>query len=493
MIALMYSFALLAASLMGLHHTPAGTQLHVRLTTTVGSYASHPGQVVNGVLIAPVLAETGEILLPAGTGVAGHVERVKRVGLGLKHETATLDLVFDQIILPNGAAMPLFSHLYQVDNSRERIAGDGSILGVRSTASVAYRAAGYINTVLAWEIHAHLAMLAMKMVLGPVAEPEIYYPAGSELTLALTAPVVSAYWPDEGQRLTAEDDDELRSIVAEMPYRAMSPGSHQSDLINMMFVGTHDEIVQAFSAAGWTQASPSSLRTRFIGARAVTEGLGYTAAPMSKLRLNDLPPDMSWQKGLNDLAKRHHVRIWKQSQTWDGREIWLGAATHDVDYAYLRRNSSAVTHRIEQDIDRERDKIAYDLQFTSCTNLVDWWDRPGSPLRARNATGDPMSTDGRLAVIRFNDCGSPRLAQSDSEPLPEHGVFLQRLLRREILSVRSDYYRTNVYWRSYEGTRWLVIAIKHRHNKGKESDPDFPTTETYSGMLQRAFESSWLR
>jgi hypothetical protein len=69
---------------------------------------------------------------------------------------------------------------------------------------------------------------------------------------------------------------------------------------------------------------------------------------------------------------------------------------------------------------------------------------------------------------------------------------MQRLLRREILSVRSDFYRTNPYWRSYEGTRWLITAIKRRHDKKREADPDFPTTGN-SGVVSRAFQSSWLR
>ena len=489
----MYSFAVLAMSLIGLHQTPVGTELHIRLSTPVGSYASRAGDPLDGVLIAPALDRNGEILLPEGSLISGRVQSVKRVGLGLKHETATLDLVFDQITLPGGASLPLASRLYEVDNSRERVAFDGSILGVRSTASIGYRVSGYIRTMLAWEIHAQVALWATKMALVHVPEPEIYYPAGSELTLALTEPLASTVWPESGEQLSAQDDAQLRSLVAEMPYRTLSRSGRPSDLVNMIFVGTRAEIADSFRAAGWTQASKASLRTRFIGARAVVEGLGYPTAPMSHQTLNDRPPDMAWQKNLNDVAKRHHVRIWKQSQTWDGREVWLGAATRDVDYAFLRHGSSGVTHRIEQDIDRERDKIAYDLQFTSCTSLVDWWDRPGSPLEAHNATGDPMTTDGRLAVIRFNQCRAPRLVAGSPEILVEHGPFFQRLLRRQILSFRSDYYRTNLYWRSYEGTRWLVTALHHHYHHSSDADSsDFATSGT-SGELQRMFNSSWLR
>ena len=486
----MYSLAVLAVSLIGLHQTPAGTQLHIRLTTPVGSYASQPGDPVNGVLIAPVLSPAGEILLPEGSSVLGRVQRVKRVGLGVKHETATLELAFDRLTLPNNVTLPLASRVYEVDNSRERVTADGDILGVRATASIGYRVSGYIRTALRWEIHAHLALLATKLILVHVPEPEIYYPPGSEVTLALTDPVVSRAWPDAGEQLTSGEDEQLRRLVAEMPYRTMSRTGRPSDLINMIFVGTHQRIAEAFTAAGWMEPSPATLRSRLVGARAVIENLGYPTAPISHQTLNDRPPDMAWQKNLNDVAKRHHVRIWKQSQTWNGQEVWLGAATRDVDYAYLRPTSAGVTHRIEQDIDRERDKIAYDLHFTSCTNLVDWWDRPGAPLDAHNATGDPMTTDGRLAVIRFNDCRAPRLAVATAETLPEHGRFFERLLRREILSCRSDYYRTNLYWRSYEGTRWLVTAIRHRHNK--TADPDY-TSAAYRSSFERVFNSSWLR
>ncbi len=486
----MYSLAALAVTLMGLRQMPAGTQLHIRLTTPVGSYASQPGDPVNGVLIAPVLAPDGEILLPEGSSVLGRVQSVKRVGLGLKHETATLELAFDRLIQPGGAASPLASRVLEVDNSRERVTAEGRILGVRSTASIGYRVSGYIRTVLAWELHAHVALLVAKLALVHVPEPEIYYPAGSELTLALTGPLLSLARPDHREQLTPAEDAQLRQLVAEMPYRTLSRAGRPSDLINVIFLGTRQQIEQAFRAAGWTPPSPATMRARLAGARAVVENLGYSAAPISHQTLDDRPPDMAWQKNLNDIAKRHHVRIWKQPQTWNGSEIWLGAATRDVDYAYLRPDSAGVTHRIEQDIDHERDKIAYDLQFTSCTSLVDWWDRPGAPLSAHNATGDLMTTDGRLAVIRLNDCGSPRLAVASSEPLPEHGRFVQRLVRREILSFRSDSYRANLYWRSYEGTRWMVTAIR-RHRRGNAAPPE--PSAAHPSSFQRAFNSSWLR
>ena len=50
---------------------PAGTQVHIRLTTTIGSYASGEGTPVSAVLIAPVIVD-GETVMPAGSVVSGN-------------------------------------------------------------------------------------------------------------------------------------------------------------------------------------------------------------------------------------------------------------------------------------------------------------------------------------------------------------------------------------------------------------------------------------
>jgi hypothetical protein len=52
-----------------------------------------------------------------------------------------------------------------------------------------YRVSGYIRTALQWEVHAALAEWAIRSLLIELPEPEIYYPAGVELTLTLTEPL----------------------------------------------------------------------------------------------------------------------------------------------------------------------------------------------------------------------------------------------------------------------------------------------------------------
>lgn len=495
-----FAYVLLALNLLGLKQVPQGTQLHVRLLTTIGSYASRAGDPVRAVLIAPVILNPGdgteEAILPAGTLLSGKLKSVQRVGLGFVHENAALDLEFNQITTPSGEIVPLSSRVVAVDNGRERVTRDGSIRGIRATNTITYRFSGYIRTALQWDIHAAIAVWAIKALVVQVPESELYYPAGVELTLALTGPITlrapePSSVPDDGliaQKLVPQklDDDRrarVEELVAAMPSRTRAALTGKSaDLINLMFVGSREELTAAFEAAGWTQPQEAGMRANIRRIRAVAEGHGDTDAPMSLLLLDDQRPDMAWQKGFNDVSKRHHIRIWKQSATLDGRELWIGAATRDIDFAYMRPGW-ALTHKIEENIDRERLKVVNDLAFTSCVSLVDEFKRPDFPSFTYNATGDPMTTDSGLALVAFGPC-APRtdaVPEDDTQalsvfaasaPLPRHGSKMQRFARREILCFRNDLLRENAYWRTYEGIRYLVAAVRSRHERSADPDPD---------------------
>jgi hypothetical protein len=492
----MLPIMMLPLHLLLLKQAPAGTPLHVRLTTAVGTYETKAGQSVRAVLIAPVIAGD-DTLIPAGSTLAGTVTRVKRVGFGIVHETATLALDFDRIVLPNGATLAISSRLRQVDNGREHVARDGSILGVRATNSISYRASGYIRTLICYEVHMRLVSLAFRMLLVQVPEPEIFYPPGSELTLALSEPLLANVQPDpiDTAEMTHQERDDMDRIIANLPERAYARRSNKpSDMINMMFVGSREQISSAFAAAGWSETKPVSMRARITGLRAVAEVRGYLAAPMSTLLVNDAEPDLSWQKGLNDFSKRHHIRMWKQSEMWNGQEVWAAAATRDVDYAYMRPGHM-FTHQIEHNVDNERDKIAHDLEFTACTDAVDYWDRPGFPRLTYNATGDLMNSDARLAVVRMNGCVTPHSADDLTAPrIRAHGGGWQRFARRQILSVRNDFYRRNMFWRGYEATRWTVSMIRKHRQPVDPSPAIFDSNDAVAASIfTRIRNSSWLR
>lgn len=478
----------MAVQALTYREAPAGSVLHVRLTNAVGSFASRPGAPVDGVLIAPVKVE-GETVLPVGSILHGRVKSVRRIGLGIVHEASSLDLVFDSMALPGGSTLQVSPKLATVDNGREEVTPSGSIRKGRSTGSWGNRAAGYLRAALMVNIHAQLAAWAVKSVVMQIPEPEIYLPSGTELTLVLSERVRTLSMPnpiDDSRGFSETQRVSLAPVIAELPDRSFGPKPKKAeigkpaDIVNMLFIGTREQVAAAFTAAGWVEARPSTSRSNWGSAFAVVLNRSDHNAPMSSMLMNNVEPAMLWEKGFDDVSKRHHIRLWKSDQTWDGQQLWVGAATRDVQIGYLRPGRM-VTHRVEEHVDHERDKIAWDMAYSSCADAMDWWDRPAVPRSTRNATGDRMQTDGELAVVQVNDCANPRGVTTGHDALPEHGGLFQRLLRREILSARSDLIRGNVYWKAYEGLRLLVSSIEtHRQS----IEPDAAPKATFASRMQ---------
>jgi hypothetical protein len=62
------------------------------------------------------------------------------------------------------------------------------------------------------------------------------------------------------------------------------------------------------------------------------------------------------------------------------------------------------------------------------------------------------------------------------------------MLRRQILSLRSDLIRHNLYWRGYEGMRYLVDAVRHK----PPPDPDAAPPVTLASREQASKLNSYI-
>jgi len=97
---------------------PAGTALSVRQQVAVGTRFSKVGDAVSAVLLSPVL-EQDHTILPAGSELEGTVSMVRRMGLGFKHQSASLSLCFHTIRLPGGRDLPIAPRMKRVETARE--------------------------------------------------------------------------------------------------------------------------------------------------------------------------------------------------------------------------------------------------------------------------------------------------------------------------------------------------------------------------------------
>jgi hypothetical protein len=402
---------------------------------------------VRAAVLAPACAESG-YALPEGAIVRGVVKSVHRVGLGIVHETAKVDIQFSEVQLAGGETEPLAAHLVSVDNARERVDRHGQIHGIRATYSLSNR----VGERLALEVMEHPIGLVPLFVLESAVfrfpDPEIDYPPGTELRLELedALPVP----PDGGcveQTSDLAESPALQRLITGLPYWSYSEREHKPmDPTNLLFVGSEGEIQRAFAAAGWADSRSLSPKTGLGVVRAIVEDHGDADAPMRKLLLDGRPPDMYRQKALNTFEKRHHVRVWKWDGEFQGAPVWAAAATQDIAATFSLR-PFGFTHRIQTDLDQERDKIVSDFVFTGCADEVAYIRRPEWMLASESEWRKGLSTDGRVAVLVLNSCDAPpqapELSAVDRQP-----PLAVRVIRRITLTARNHFLRDNLVWRS---------------------------------------------
>lgn len=191
-------------------------------------------------------------------------------------------------------------------------------------------------------------------------------------------------------------------LVNRQPFqtRAQKP-PQPSDITTLMLIGGQEQVEGAFADAGWTQASELGEKSKFDTLRAITEDNGYSEAPVSILYLDGRPPDMVFEKANHTFSKRHHLRIWLRPGPFQGQRVWVCAATHDIGIDFSAKDRTFI-HKIDSQIELERAKAANDLLLTGKMHSLLMVDRPNVPRNGRNATGDNLTTDGKMAVVTLS-------------------------------------------------------------------------------------------
>ena len=87
-----------AALALGCDQLPEGHALWIRLANPVSTYTAQVGDPVHAVLTQDVVCGS-DVVLPMGTAIDGVVRSKRKVGWGIRHETAALELEFTQAIL----------------------------------------------------------------------------------------------------------------------------------------------------------------------------------------------------------------------------------------------------------------------------------------------------------------------------------------------------------------------------------------------------------
>ncbi len=343
---------------------PAGTELQVRLTSEASS-EKPSGQPVSAVVIVPVFVN-GVAAMGAGTrltGVTADASAFRAASDQAAEQAATLRIQFTRIADQAGQAKPLNSVVESVDNARESVDKTGLITGIAASQTYDAEIDKGINKIESRYPQFAQILSGVKGAFVKQVDATIDFRPGVELTLRLTKPL--DWKPPAALELPGAivPVNELAALVNAEPFRTQAQNPPEpSDLTNLMFIGTADQIQAAFQHAGWFAAEALSQSSKIETARAIIENRGYSEAPMSVLYLDGRPPDLALQKQNDTFSMRHHIRIWRRPELFHGKAVWVAAATHDISITFSPVSRS-FTHGIDSNIDLERAKVVNDLLF----------------------------------------------------------------------------------------------------------------------------------
>jgi len=210
------------------------------------------------------------------------------------------------------------------------------------------------------------------------------------------------YNPQVSQPLIPQEKIVLQNVNEIFPderlkYTETLTGEKQEPIGFIVFAKNDEELIKAFTDSGWFLSDKIDVYSVAKLAKTAFLKQSYSQAPMTPSFWNKQVHDFGFEKptDTNNVRQRHHARFWKTDYiAKDGDMIYVGAASLDSGIKWW------VTHKIDPDIDTEREfifkelKKANDLSNFKKQKFVD-------PSLGKNFSGDWFFTDGRAYIINL--------------------------------------------------------------------------------------------
>jgi hypothetical protein len=454
----------------------AGSLFWVRLTAALSSYTAKPGMPVHGFLLKSPECDKAPVL-SIKVRVEGHVLSVHRVGLGLWHETAALEIGFSRFLPQGGSAIEINGRVKLIDNARESVR-KGIIRGIRSTDTPQGRISSRLKYLPSAHLYPDPFLLAYKMLFPIFPEPEINLKPDTDIQVELVQTAkLPADLPPVSHIPVLDQNAELTASLTGLPERTFTKKGKEADVVNIVFLGSRADLEQAFQVAGWQPSEPVSTRTVFRQFSSFLAKTSFATAPMSMQLLEGRKPDLTLEKSLQSPERRNHLRIWRLEDNWEGMPLWAGAAVHETGATLSIRHMSFI-HHVSEDLGEEQRTVVGDLFVAGCVDAVGSVTRRGMDHVMPNATGEFFRTDGSLQVVRLKRCApdSRGIGMAVTPPL-KPGSLAFRYLRRQVLTVRSDLWRANCIYSAFDLTRMAVGALR-RNSSHRVAEAEFRKVST---------------
>jgi hypothetical protein len=353
-----------------------GTPVKLQLAQTISSAHAHRGDRVDFVVVEDVTVG-GLPVIRAGSIAWGSVLKVKGkrfLGLGGK-----VIIKLDSVVLVTGDRVRL--------HARREFKGSS-----------------------------HTKLVAAEIILAGLiympAAPVFLFSHGRD-SIVLKNTEVTAYIDGDSRMQSAdlakaeESVSKLNEIIAFLPPRVLDGQGREGDMVNLIFIAKEDDFQRIFALAGWVKVD--KLKPSIFW-HLMWQRKHYVKLPMETFYVFGRAQDYSY--AMPDPAaivtRRHHLRIWKTDYGMNGNPIWVGAATHDVAIK-IEKRKLRINHRIDPNVDAEREFIAGNLTETHLVTQVEYLSSADPVFEAQTANGEAYHSDSRILLLDFSRGLAPTL------------------------------------------------------------------------------------
>ena len=163
------------------------------------------------------------------------------------------------------------------------------------------------------------------------------------------------------------------------------------DPVNIILIGTKDQLKKAFKEIGWCGADKLTLKSCLKIIFSYTFRKSYFRAPISNLYLFGRKQDIYFQEQIGKCPRtRHHIRFWaantdeiidpmdikywrkKQKINQNEAFTWIGSGSEDVGLA-IKKLTYQPTHRVGPNVDKERNYILFLLKKNKCISKIKFY------------------------------------------------------------------------------------------------------------------------
>jgi len=203
------------------------------------------------------------------------------------------------------------------------------------------------------------------------------------------------------------------ALFAKIPRRVADKDGNPGDMVNFLIIGSEPSMQTVFGNAGWVKVDADVRDTILRGVLGSISKESYLTMPMSPLFLFGRTQDYGWAHAepIKVVASRNHLRLWKAPFLVNGKTLWIGAATHDIGFEMDNRNDN-VTHKIDPDVDLERDYVEKTLTATGLVGEVTHFAPANALKEGSTATGGSFHSNGQVLVMQLSDSGKQASASA---------------------------------------------------------------------------------